>query len=309
MTGAALSARTRELVETSGLPLELVLDRVRVALDEDLAHGPDVTSEATVPAEQQMVATMTARRPGVVAGLATALVTLDLVAGPERWRLLDVVGDGASVKPGDVVLRVQAPTRELLTAERTMLNFVCHMSGVATLTARWVEAIAPVVVRDTRKTLPGFRELDKYAVRCGGGSNHRMGLGDAALVKDNHVASAGSVAAAVAAVRARDAQVPLEVECDTLAQVGEAIAAGVDLVLLDNMPVAQMREAVALAASRGLRTGDRVVRFEASGGLSLDQADALRTSGVDYAAIGALTHSAPVLDLGLDVERVGSDAG
>jgi nicotinate-nucleotide pyrophosphorylase (carboxylating) len=291
----------------SGLPADLWVGRVQLALDEDLAYGPDVTSEATVPAEQWVVAAMTARRPGVVAGLASALVTLDLVAGPDRWRLLDLVADGTAVAIGDVALRVAAPTRELLTAERTMLNFVCHMSGVATITARWAEAIAPVVVRDTRKTLPGFRELDKYAVRCGGGSNHRMGLGDAALIKDNHVVSAGGVGAAVAAVRARDTSVPLEVECDTVEQVREALDAGADLVLLDNMAIEQMREAVALASSLGLRAEEPKVRFEASGGLSLELAESLRTSGVDYAAVGALTHSAPVLDLGLDVEQVGGD--
>jgi nicotinate-nucleotide pyrophosphorylase (carboxylating) len=308
VTGPQLSPETRQVMTGSGLPVELVVDRVRMALDEDLAYGPDVTTSSTVPDDQAVVAAMAARRPGVVAGLPVALVALDLVAGPGRWRLLDLVDDGARVEPADVVLRVGAPTRELFTAERTMLNFVCHMSGVATLTARWASAIAPVTVRDTRKTLPGFRELDKYAVRCGGGANHRMGLGDAALVKDNHVAAAGGVAAAVAAVRAAAATVPLEVECDTLEQVREAIDAGVDLVLLDNMPVGQMRAAVAMAGELGRRDGARPVRFEASGGLDLESDEAVQAlagSGVDFAAVGALTHSAAALDLGLDVEQVG----
>lgn len=302
--GLVLSPETEAALESCGLPVDLVVGRVQMALDEDLAYGPDVTTLSTVPEQQKVVAAMAARRPGVVSGLPLALVTLDLVAGPQQWRLLDLTSDGSAVAVGDVALRVEARTCELLTAERTMLNFVCHMSGVATLTARWAAALTPVTVRDTRKTLPGFRELDKYAVRCGGGANHRMGLGDAALVKDNHVASAGSVSAAVAAVRRHDATVPLEVECDTLEQVREAIAAGVDLVLLDNMPVDQMREAVALAQQMGRRDGERAVRFEASGGLSLEIAEPLSRSGVDFAAIGALTHSAPVLDLGLDVERV-----
>lgn len=300
-----LSADTLDALTATGLDAGLVVSRVQMALEEDLAYGPDVTTDATVPGDQEVVAAMAARRPGVVAGLPVALVTLELVAGPGRWRLLHVVPDGSAVARGEAVLRVAATTRELLTAERTMLNFVCHMSGVATLTASWAAAIAPVVVRDTRKTLPGFRELDKYAVRCGGGANHRMGLGDAALIKDNHVAAAGGVAAAVAAVRAADEDVPLEVECDTVAQVREALEAGVDLVLLDNMPVEQMREAVALADGLGLRGGPHPVRFEASGGLTLESAPDLAASGVDYAAVGALTHSAPVLDLGLDVEQVG----
>jgi nicotinate-nucleotide pyrophosphorylase (carboxylating) len=192
-----------------------------------------------------------------------------------------------------------ASTQHLLTAERTMLNYVCHLSGVATLTAAWAAAIAPVAVRDTRKTTPGLRVLEKYAVRCGGGVNHRMGLGDAALIKDNHVAAAGGVGAAVAAVRASHPDIELEVECDSLEQVSEAVAAGVDLILLDNMAVEQMREAVQLVA----RTG-RSVRLEASGGLTLDHALSLSSSGVDFAAVGALTHSAPALDLGLDVEQV-----
>ena len=304
MTKTDLSADTLERVEASGLDKALLIDRVSQAIGEDLAYGPDVTTLATVPVGQVVAAAITARRPGVLAGLPLALVTLDLVVGPGRWELVECLVDGSSVSAGSVAMRVHAPTRQLLTAERTMLNFVCNLSGVATLTARWAEAIAPVVVRDTRKTVPGLRVLQKYAVRCGGGANHRMGLGDAALIKDNHVAAAGGVSAAVDAIRAASPTMPLEVECDRIDQVQEAIAAGVDLILLDNMSRDEMRKAVTLAERLGRRGGDHPVRFEASGGLTLDSAASLSVTGVDYAAVGALTHSAPALDLGLDVEEV-----
>ena len=194
------------------------------------------------------------------------------------------------------MLRVSGPAVAVLGAERTMLNFLTHLSGVATATRAWADAVAGTgaVIRDTRKTTPGLRLLEKYAVRCGGGENHRMGLGDAALIKDNHVAAAGGVARAVAAVRAAAPGVPLEVECDTLAQVREALAAGARFLLLDNMPAATMRAAVAVA-----RRYDGV-RLEASGGLTLAAAREVAATGVDYLAVGALTHSSPALDLGLD---------
>jgi nicotinate-nucleotide pyrophosphorylase (carboxylating) len=200
-----------------------------------------------------------------------------------------------------VVLHAIGPVGRLLTAERTTLNLLCHLSGVATLTRRWVEAVSGTgaAIRDTRKTSPGLRVLEKYAVRCGGGVNHRMGLWDAALVKDNHVAAAGGVAAAFRAVRERFPGLPVEVECDTLAQVDEALEAGADLILLDNMSPATMREAAAKARPRG-------VRLEASGGLSLDNAREVAETGVDFLAVGALTHSAPVLDLGLDLVVMGT---
>ncbi|MCW2581182.1 MAG: nadC, partial [Blastococcus sp.] len=186
--------------------------------------------------------------------------------------------------------------RSLLTAERTALNLISHLSGVASLTRRWVEAVdgTGAAIRDTRKTTPGLRALEKYAVRCGGGVNHRMALGDAALVKDNHVAAAGGITAAVDAVRRHAPATPLEVECDTLDQVREAIAAGVELVLLDNFSLAETVTAVALARPAG-------VRLEASGGLELARAKEVADTGVDYLAVGALTHSAPVLDLGFDL--------
>ena len=284
------------MVEGADLEVGHVLSRVTAALDEDLAYGPDVTTEATVPLDQRVEAVVAARKGGVLAGLPLALVAFDLVMGAGQWHLLEHRVDGTVLHPGDEVMRLQAPTRGLLTAERTALNFLGHLSGVATVTAEWAATVAPARVRDTRKTIPGLRVLDKYAVRCGGGVNHRMGLGDAALIKDNHVAAAGSVGAAIAAVLARAPSVPLEVECDSAAQVRAAIAAGAELILLDNMTVDEMRGCVTLGRSSG-----RLVQFEASGGLTLENASAVASTGVDFVAVGALTHSAPVLDLGLDV--------
>jgi nicotinate-nucleotide pyrophosphorylase (carboxylating) len=269
---------------------------VRTALAEDLRLGPDVTTEATVPAEARATAQVVARAAGVVAGVPVALGVVDMAAGGEL--AADVVlGDGERVAPSQTVLRITGPLRAMLTAERTLLNLLTHLSGIATLTRSWVDEVAGTgaVIRDTRKTLPGLRQLQKYAVRCGGGANHRMGLGDAALIKDNHIAAAGGIAAAVRAVRTHAPAATLEVECDTLDQVREAVAAHVELLLLDNMTTQQMTEAVALArAVRGVRT-------EASGGLCVDRANEVAQTGLDFLAIGALTHSAPVLDLGLDL--------
>jgi nicotinate-nucleotide pyrophosphorylase (carboxylating) len=219
----------------------------------------------------------------------------DLVGGPDVEIILHAA-DGSPAEPGRAVLTVTGSARSLLTAERTALNLIGRLSGVATLTRRWVDAVAGTgaVIRDTRKTTPGLRVLEKYAVRCGGGVNHRMALGDAALVKDNHVSAAGGIRAAVEAVRAHAPQIALEVECDTLAQVREAIAAGVELVLLDNFSLDDTRAAVALVRGSG-------VRLEASGGLDLARAAEVAATGVDYLAVGALTHSAPVLDLGFDL--------
>jgi nicotinate-nucleotide pyrophosphorylase (carboxylating) len=282
-------------IEAAGLDPEEVEAVVRRALDEDLALGPDVTTRATVPAEARATGDVVPRSPGVLAGLPVAAAVFDLVGGPQVEIAL-LAADGDPVVPGRAVLTVSGPTRALLTAERTALNLVGHLSGVASLTARWVEAVAgtSAAIRDTRKTLPGLRALEKHAVRCGGGVNHRMALGDAALVKDNHVAAAGGIRAAVDAVRAGAPEVPLEVECDTLDQVREAIDAGVGLVLLDNFGLDETRAAVALARAAG-------VRLEASGGLDLGRAPEVAATGVDYLAVGALTHSAPVLDLGFDL--------
>jgi nicotinate-nucleotide pyrophosphorylase (carboxylating) len=250
-----------------------------------------------------VTAEVVAREPGVLAGLPVALAVLDLLAGYQagtyrsRPSATVLVADGTRIGPGDAVLRLTGPAVAVLGAERTLLNFLTHLSGIATATRAWADAIAGTgaVIRDTRKTTPGLRAVEKYAVRCGGGENHRMGLGDAALVKDNHIAAAGGVAAAVAAVRAAaPSGMVVEVECDSVAQVLEALAAGARFVLLDNMSVPSLRAAVAVAREYA------GVRLEASGGLQLSNAREVAETGVDYLSVGALTHSSRALDLGLD---------
>ena len=280
----------------SGLDPEDTWRAVRGALAEDLRYGPDVTSAATAAPGARAVAGVVAREPGVLAGIPVALAVLD-AAGLPAEAAEPRRADGERIGRGDDVLRIRGPLRELLGAERTLLNFLTHLSGIATATRAWADALAGTgcAVRDTRKTTPGLRQLEKYAVRCGGGVNHRMGLGDAALIKDNHVAAAGGVTAAIAAVRAAAPGLPLEVECDTLAQVGEALDAGATLILLDNMGLAELRAAAALAGRYP------AARLEASGGLRLEEARAVAAAGVDFVSVGALTHSSPALDLGLDL--------
>lgn len=282
----------------AGLDPALVAEVADRTLAEDLSWGPDVTSAATLPADATGTADVVARRPGCLAGVPVAAAVMYAEASREGTavEVRTVRADGDRVAPGDPVLSATGPLRTLLTGERSMLNLLCQLSGVATATAAWADALAgtPTKVRDTRKTVPGLRVLQKYAVRCGGGVNHRMGLGDAALIKDNHIAAAGSVAAAYAAVRRHAPDLAVEVECDTLAQVAEAIAAGAGLLLLDNMDPATVRAAVALARPAGVRT-------EASGGLTLADAAGYGATGVDYISVGALTHSAAVLDLGFDL--------
>ena len=294
-----LSTATRQRLLDGGLDPDAVAVVVRGAVAEDLLGGTDVTSAATIPPDLRSTATFGARRAGVVAGLTVAAAVIDAVCGDEVSAFDYLVDDGARVEPGEAVARVTAPTRLLLTAERSALNLLCHLSGVATLTRRWVDALAgtTTVVRDTRKTTPGLRSLEKYAVRVGGGANHRMGLSDAALVKDNHVAAAGGVAAAFAAVRSLEATIPVEIEVDSVAGLEEALAAGADTVLLDNFTTDRMRAAVALRDARAPG-----VSLEASGGLSLEVAADVGATGVDFVAVGELTHSAPVLDIGLDLE-------
>ncbi len=288
-----MSPETYQALRAAGLDPEAVEALARATVAEDLAGGVDVTSAATVPADLVGTASFTSRAAGVVAGVPVALAVLDVVGSVEH---LEVAADGTAVPPGDTVLVVRGPVRTLLTAERSALNLLCHLSGVATLTRRWVDAVegTGARVRDTRKTTPGLRALEKYAVRCGGGVNHRLALSDAALVKDNHVVAAGGVAAAFDAVRAAFPDLAVEVECDTVEQVREVLAAGADLVLLDNMDLPDLREAARLCRAAGVLT-------EASGGLSLDVARAVAQTGVDFLAVGALTHSAPVLDVGLDL--------
>lgn len=290
MTPGMMAMSAHELDEAGAL--------IRRALDEDLRYGPDVTTSATVGADATATARLVAREPGVVAGVEVALLVLDQVLGSEGYRSEGGIADGTQVAAGDVLLVVHAPTQGLLTAERTLLNLVCHLSGVATATAAWVAAVdgTHAKVRDTRKTLPGLRALQKYAVRVGGGVNHRMGLGDAALIKDNHVAAAGSVVAALRAVRAAAPDLPCEVEVDTLEQLDEVLAEDVQLVLLDNFPVWQTQIAVQRRDARAPG-----VLLESSGGLTLETAAEYAGTGVDYLAVGALTHSVRVLDIGLDM--------
>jgi nicotinate-nucleotide pyrophosphorylase (carboxylating) len=277
-----------------GLSREVVAAVVARALAEDLGEAGDVTTTSTVDASTLSVANVVARQDGVVAGLPVAAYVFETV-GQGRVQVEFGSADGARVVPGEVLASVRGPMRELLTAERTALNLIGHLSGVATLTRRWVDAVegTGARIRDTRKTMPGLRALEKYAVRCGGGVNHRMSLSDAALVKDNHVVAAGGVVAAFERVRAAYPRLPLEIEVDTIEQAREVIDAGADLVLLDNMTPALMREVVEYVRGRA--------RLEASGRLSLDNAREVAETGVDYLAVGALTHSAPVLDIGLDI--------
>jgi nicotinate-nucleotide pyrophosphorylase (carboxylating) len=289
-----LSPLTSQLLRDADLDPVAVRELAVRAIEEDLAGGVDVTSVATVPFDQEATADFTARAAGIVAGIPVAMAVLEVAAEGAVELVVGAV-DGATVGRGEVLLSATGATRALLTGERTALNLLCHLSGVATLTRHWVDAVAGTgaAVRDTRKTTPGLRALEKYAVRCGGGVNHRMSLSDAALVKDNHVVAAGGVVAAFEAVRRNFPGVPVEVECDTVEQVVAAVEAGADLVLLDNMSLDQMRAAVAAVGGRA--------RLEASGGLTLDGARAVAETGVDYLAVGALTHSAPVLDIGVDL--------
>jgi len=286
------------LTMLSDCELDAARDTIRRGLQEDLRYGPDVTTLATVADGAVATASMVPREPGVIAGLDVALLVLDEVLGSGAYRVLDRVEDGARLQPGQSLLTVRAKTRGLLTAERTMLNLICHLSGIATTTAAWVDAVrgTNAKVRDTRKTLPGLRMLQKYAVRVGGGVNHRLGLGDAALIKDNHVAAAGSVVEALRAVREAAPDLPCEVEVDSLEQLDEVLAEKPELVLLDNFPVWQTQTAVQRRDARA-----PAVLLESSGGLSLENAATYAATGVDYLAVGALTHSVRALDIGLDM--------
>ena len=289
------STQTSRALADAGLDEAYVLDLVDRAVAEDLDGGVDVTSVATVPENLRGTAAFVPREAGIVAGSGLAMAVLDVVCDGDLQH--HIVGrDGVAAVVGVAVLQVEGPVRRLLTAERTALNLMCHLSGVATLTRRWVDAVdgTGARIRDTRKTTPGLRALEKHAVRAGGGTNHRMSLSDAALVKDNHVVAAGGVRQAFEAVRREFPGLAVEVECDTVEQVREVLDAGADLVLLDNMDLPDLRSCVALCRERGVMT-------EASGGLTLARARDVAQTGVDFLAIGALTHSAPVLDVGVDL--------
>ena len=264
---------------------------VAAALAEDLGERGDITSELLVPADAVASARVVARKPGVLAGRAAGEEVLRQTGVAGDWRLRD----GARLEPGALVCEISGPARAVLTAERTLLNLLCHLSGVATLTAAYVAAAAPAAVLDTRKTTPGMRALEKAAVVAGGGVNHRMGLHDRVLVKDNHLALAGAgLADAVARARRELPDVLVEVEADDLDGVRHALDAGADWILLDNMTPGELRAAVALVDGRA--------KLEASGGMTLDGARAAGATGVDAVSVGALTHSAPALDLGLDID-------
>ena len=294
----------------SGFPLEWALDIVQVALLEDLGpDGVDVTTQATIPADQRRVAEIVARSAGVVAGVPVVELVLAAVAETVAGGDIDVdvdvdvdvevlVDDGARVERGDVIARLTGPTQVILVAERTVLNLLSRLSGVATHTRRWADALegTGAMVLDTRKTTPGLRWLEKYAVRCGGGTNKRMGLYDVAMIKDNHKLAAGSVAAAYDLVRRRFPDVTVQVEVTTPAEAQEAYDAGARFIMCDNMSVGVLGETVAL-----LRAAAQPVEIEATGGMTLEVAREYALTGVDFISVGGLTHSSPIVDIALDL--------
>jgi len=274
-------------------PSLLIEPQIRAALEEDLGRAGDITSDLTIPADKQATAKLVARKPGRVAGLICAEAAFRLVDASMAFEV--ALPDGSDAAAGSVLATVSGPARGILTAERVALNFLGPLSGTATLTAALVKAVEGTKARIvcTRKTLPGLRTLQKYAVRCGGGFNHRFGLDDAAMIKDNHVQAAGGIAPAIARLRAGlGHMVKIEVEVDRLEQLEEALVNGVDTILLDNMSLNDMRRAVALANGRAV--------LEASGNVTLETVRAIAETGVDYISSGAITHSAPNLDIGLD---------
>ncbi len=270
-----------------------ILDAIRRSLDEDLGTRGDVTSESVIPPEAELEARIVAKQDGIVAGLDVAAAVFTRMDAAIRF--VPQVEEGRRVSTGMLLAFVNGPARALLAAERTALNFLGRMSGIATLTRRFVDAVAGTgaVILDTRKTAPGLRRVDKLAVQRGGGQNHRMGLYDMILIKDNHIDFAGSLAAAVQRARAAHPDLPLEVETRTLKDVEAALALGVERILLDNMPLEVMRQAVELTAGRA--------QLEASGNVTLERVRAIAETGVDFISIGALTHSAPVFDVSMKI--------
>jgi len=286
------SKSLNELILSAGLSVENIARIAQAAIDEDLNGSTDVTSVAIIPEEQLAVAQFINRKSGVIAGVPVVAALLE-ICGITDYKIKH--NDGEFVSANSLIISAHGKVRAILLAERSALNFLGHLSGIATLTRAWVDAVADtkVAIRDTRKTTPGLRELEKYAVRAGGGVNHRLSLADGALIKDNHVLAAGGVAAAFNLVKAKFPDLPLEVEVDSLQQLREVIDAGAKFVLLDNMSIEECRAAVEIVSGRA--------KLEASGGLILSNAHAYAKTGVDYLAVGALTHSSPVLDIGLDL--------
>lgn len=297
-SGDGASATVEARLAAAGLAAAHVRSLVMAALAEDLDGGEDVTSVATVPVDHRSRADLVSRGAGVVAGIDVAALAFT-VAATTSMTTRRVRADGDRIAPGDLLLSVEGRTRDLLLAERTALNLLCHLSGIATLTREWADAVSGTAaqVRDTRKTTPLLRDLEKYAVRCGGGVNHRQGLHDAALVKDNHVVAAGGVVAAYQRVLETFPDVPVQVEVDTVADAVAVAAAGCQTILLDNFDLDQLRETVQQLHGRAT--------LEASGGLTLADARAVAETGVDLVAVGGLTHSAPVLDIGMDLQAQG----
>ena len=286
-----ISQSLSKLITDQGLNPDAINSKVSEALSED-SITDDLTSQATITQSQVSNARFVTRKSGVIAGCLVAAAVLEQ-CGIKEYELL--VKDGQEVSANTELIRLKAETRAILKAERTALNFLSHLSGIATITNLWVKEVSSskTAIRDTRKTTPGLRELEKYAVRMGGGLNHRMNLSDQALIKDNHIAAAGSVSEAINRVKKAEPGAFIEVEVDTLEQLKEALQCSVEIVLLDNMSIEQTKAAVEIA--KGSNT-----KLESSGGLKLENAAAYAATGVDYLAVGALTHSAPVLDIGLD---------
>lgn len=295
-----ISESTRLALLAAGLRPDAIVAFARVCIDEDLDGGVDVTSVSTIDPSDLSEAQFVVRKDGVIAGVPVLAAILESLL-PAGSSITTLLRDGDLVKRGDVVAMVRAPTIPLLTVERTSLNIVCRLSGIATHTRTWVDALSGTScrIRDTRKTTPGMRDLDKYAVRCGGGVNHRRGLSDAVLIKDNHVVAAGGVGAAIDAARAYAAShnpdLIIQCEVDRLSQLDEAIDHGATQILLDNMSPAEMSEAVRRAKAK-----NPAILLEASGGLTIDAVASVAATGVDYIAVGALTHSSPILDIALD---------
>ena len=284
----------RENIKTLGLSPNHIFQQVKDAIAEDLAGGQDITSVATISESAVANAEFISRSAGVVSGLHVAAAVLEY-CGINHYEVL--VDEGAKVSAGKVLITAQGNTRKLLLAERSALNFLSHLSGISTLTNQWVVAISGTKcqIRDTRKTTPGLRQLEKFAVRMGGGVNHRLGLSQAALIKDNHILATGSISKAFNAIKKEFPGKEIEIEVDSIEQLKEVINLKPELILLDNMSVEQCIEAVSITAG--------LVALEASGGITINNAKAYAATGVNYLAIGALTHSAPALDIGLDFKR------